>query len=141
MSRSGYVDDFDDPLQLGRWRAQVRSATRGKRGQAFLREMLAALDAMPNKRLVAGHLRADGEVCALGCIGAARGIELEKLDPEDFDSLAPAFGIAAPLVREIEWNNDEGAVYWKTETPEQRWQRMRNWVVSQITESTERTKA
>jgi|HubBroStandDraft_4_1064222.scaffolds.fasta_scaffold74975_4 hypothetical protein len=28
MSRSGYVDDFDDDLEMGRWRAQVMSATR-----------------------------------------------------------------------------------------------------------------
>jgi hypothetical protein len=45
MSRSGYSDDLD-PLALGRWRGRVASAMRGKRGQAFLREMLAAMDAM-----------------------------------------------------------------------------------------------
>lgn len=52
MSRSGYTDDDDDPLATGRWRAQVRSAIRGKRGQAFLRELIAALDAMPEKALI-----------------------------------------------------------------------------------------
>lgn len=46
MSRSGYSDDCDDPLQEGRWRAAVNSAIRGKRGQAFLREALAALVAV-----------------------------------------------------------------------------------------------
>lgn len=56
MSRSGYCDDIEDPLELGRWRAQVRSATRGKRGQKLLRDLLAALDAMPDKRLVANQL-------------------------------------------------------------------------------------
>lgn len=61
MSRSGlYEDDGDDPLAFGRWRAQVKSATRGKRGQAFLKDMLAALDAMPDKRLIAGDLVFDG---------------------------------------------------------------------------------
>lgn len=43
-----------------RWRGAVASAIRGKRGQAFLREMLAALDAMPEKRLIAGSLVFDG---------------------------------------------------------------------------------
>ena len=52
MSRAGYNDDIEDPLELGRWRAQVASATRGKRGQRLLRDLLAALDAMPEKRLV-----------------------------------------------------------------------------------------
>lgn len=56
MSRAGYCDDIEDPLELGRWRAQVRSATRGKRGQKLLRDLLAALDAMPEKRLVADEL-------------------------------------------------------------------------------------
>ncbi len=62
MSRSGYCDDLDDPLELGRWRAQVASATRGKRGQKLLRDMLAALDAMPEKRLVSGVLEVSSEV-------------------------------------------------------------------------------
>ena len=41
MSRSGYCDDYgdDDPLALGRYRAQVNSAIRGKRGQALLRRL------------------------------------------------------------------------------------------------------
>lgn len=58
MSRSGYVDDMDvdDALAHGRWRAQVASATRGKRGQKLLRDLLSALDAMPEKRLVAYEL-------------------------------------------------------------------------------------
>lgn len=125
MSRSGYSEDLDQ-WALIRWRGQVASAIRGKRGQAFLRELLAALDAMPDKRLIAYDLKDEtGAVCALGCIGAARGMELEKLDPEDYETLAPAFGIAEPLVREIEFENDE----WFREPPEQRWTRMRAWVV------------
>ena len=61
MSRAGYCDDLDDPLELGRWRAQVRSATRGKRGQKLLRDLLAALDAMPEKRLVSDVLEVSAE--------------------------------------------------------------------------------
>lgn len=61
MSRAGYCDDLDDPLEHGRWRAQVRSATRGKRGQKLLRDLLAALDAMPEKRLVGDVLEVSAE--------------------------------------------------------------------------------
>lgn len=61
MSRSGYHDDMKDPLAYGRWRAQVKSATRGKRGQKLLKDMLSALDAMPEKRLVSGALEISSE--------------------------------------------------------------------------------
>lgn len=109
MSRSGYSDDFgdDDPLALGRYRAQVNSAIRGKRGQALLRELLAALDAMPVKELVAGELEADGQFCALGVVGQARGLNLAAIDTYDVESLGPRFNIAEQLAREIMWVNDD----------------------------------
>jgi hypothetical protein len=109
MSRSGYSDDYgdDDPLVLGRYRAQVGSAIRGKRGQALLRELLTALDAMPDKRLVAGELEADGQFCALGVVGQARGLNLASIDTYDVESLGPKFNIAEQLAREIMWVNDD----------------------------------
>jgi hypothetical protein len=158
MSRSGYHDDCDDPLAAGRWRAAVRSAMQGKRGQAFLKEALAVLDAMPDKRLIAGELVIDGNqqrycdlpdivvggdelvdrrgnpmpmgaVCLLGAVGKARGLEMSKLDPHDIDTVAPTFGIADAMAREIVYWNDEGDY---DETPEHRWQRMRDWIAKQI---------
>jgi hypothetical protein len=109
VSRSGYSDDYgdDDPLALGRYRAQVASAIRGKRGQALLRELLAALDAMPEKQLVAGALEADGQYCALGLVGQARGLNLANIDTYDVESLGPTFNIAEQLAREIMWVNDD----------------------------------
>lgn len=109
MSRSGYSDDYgdDDPLAFGRYRAQVQSAIRGKRGQALLRELLEALDAMPEKRLVAGELEAEGSFCALGVVGQARGLNLATIDTYDVESLGPKFNIAEQLAREIMWVNDE----------------------------------
>ncbi len=126
MSRSGYSDDDDDPRAAAMWRGQVASTIRGKRGQAFLRELVDALDAMPAKRLIAKELRLDGQVCALGSVGARRGIDLETLDPEDYDTLASVFGVAHQLIQEIEYINDE-ASYWGWATPERRWQYVRNW--------------
>jgi hypothetical protein len=133
VSRSGYDDDCDadyDVLALGRWSGQVASTIRGKRGQAFLAELLQALDEMPAKRLIAHELKLGGEVCALGSLGAARGIALEELDPEDYDAVSHAFGITHQLVREIEWVNDDCGVH--RETPESRWQRVRDWVVGKV---------
>lgn len=126
MSRSGYTDDNDDNWALIKWRGQVASAIRGKRGQSFLQDLAEALDAMPEKRLIAHDLRKDGAVCAIGSLGVRRGVNLEALDPEDYHSVAGAFGITHQLVREIEFENDEGS--WAAETPEKRWERMREWV-------------
>ncbi len=128
MSRSGYHDDLGD-LELGRWRGQVASAIRGKRGQALLRDMVTALDAMPDKRLITSELESDGEVCALGALGRMRGIDLAVLDPEDPDGVAAAFNIAQQLAREIVNENDET---WHEETPESRWARMRRWAEANI---------
>lgn len=109
MSRSGYSEDYgdDDPLALGRYRAQVGSAIRGKRGQALLRELRDALDAMPVKVLVAGELEAEGQFCALGVVGQARGLNLASIDTYDVESLGPKFNIAEQLAREIMWVNDD----------------------------------
>lgn len=83
MSRSGYTDDGDN-WELIKWRGQVASAIRGKRGQAFLRELRDALDALPEKKLCYHELqRKDGACCAIGAVGRARGIDMTDLDPED----------------------------------------------------------
>lgn len=131
MSRSGYSEDCDDDLAAGRWRGRVASAMRGKRGQAFLREMLAALDAMPEKRLVAEVLEGvDGAVCAIGSVGKARGIDMSDIDPEDYGKVAATFGIAEPMAQEIVYMNDE---YWDWKiTPESRFEKVRAWIVSSI---------
>jgi len=130
MSRSGYSDECDfEPLEIGRWRAQVASAIRGKRGQSFLRELVEALDAMPEKRLIANDLEHAGNVCAIGSVGLRRGVDMSALDPYDYDTIASTFGIAHQLVQEIEFMNDEG-VYCLT--PEERWKAMRSWAVAQI---------
>jgi hypothetical protein len=130
MSRSGYHDDHDDYWALIRWRGAVKSAMRGKRGQALLRDLLAALDAMPEKRLIAHELvTADGEHCALGVLGAARGFDLTKIDPDDAEQVAKAFDISPALAREIVYMNDE----WVTRgTPEERWARMRMWIAAAL---------
>ena len=126
MNRSGYSDDGDQ-WQLIKWRGAVTSALRGKRGQAFLREMVDALDALPVKRLIQNELEAGGEVCALGAVGARRGTPMTGLDPEDSDLIAEVFGISRAMACELMYLNDEGKERYN-ETPEQRFDRMRKWV-------------
>lgn len=132
MSRSGYSDDYgdDDPLALGRYRGAVRSAIRGKRGQAFLREMRDALDAMPEKTLAASVLVGEcGECCAMGSVALARGIDVSSVDPEDPDRVAAVFGINEKLAREIAYENDDTYFH---KSDEARWQYMRKWVERHI---------
>lgn len=161
MSRSGYTDEVEDQWGLVCWRGAVNSAIKGKRGQAFLRELAAAMDAMPEKVLAAESLvSADGEFCTLGVVGAARGIDMSKLDPEDWHTVAQAFGLAPAMVREIVFENDEGTVQsgrydwaevvgpvqpWKSrrfcvwvpdpDSGAKRWAAMRQWVNKQLSEA------
>ena len=131
MSRSGYSDDGDgDGWSLIRWRGAVSSASRGRRGQSFFKELLAALDEMPNKRLIADELIESGEVCAIGALGLKRSIDMKEIDPEDPDTVANKFNIAPALAREVVFMNDEG--HWNTESPEERFVRVRSWVEEQI---------
>lgn len=130
MSRSGYHEDCDDNWGLIKWRGQVASAIRGKRGQAFLRELVDALDAMPEKKLIAGALECPDGVCAIGAVGARRGLPMANLDIEDADLLGDKFGIASQMVKEIEYENDE--VGPDNETPEARWHRVRKWAESKL---------
>jgi hypothetical protein len=149
MSRSGYTDDCENP---GLWRGVVANAIRGKRGQAFLRELAAAMDAMPVKELIAEELiNDDGECCTIGVVCKSRGVDVSKIDYQDTHEVGDAVGIAAALAAEIEYENDECGHRYETvphkpknawekdfrwqrveETPAERWQRMRKWVESKL---------
>jgi hypothetical protein len=129
MSRSGYIEDDEDQWQVIRWRGAVASAINGKRGQAFLLEMYRAIDALPERKLIADELVQDGAVCAIGAVGKARGLDMTKIDPHDPETVAGTFGIPDALAREIVYMNDEGS--WQ-ETPEQRYERMKKWAAENL---------
>jgi len=115
----------------------VANAIRGRRGQAFLRELRDALDALPDKRLVADQFVAPYDEegggacvpCALGAVALARGFDHEAIErlecdaeSQDHDSIACTFGISQTLVREIEDENDEGVnPRWAYDEKLQRW--------------------
>lgn len=128
MSRSGYSDDCEQ-WSLIRWRGAVNSAIKGRRGQEFLKEMLAAMDALPKKKLIANELEQDGAVCALGAVGVARGVPMAGLDPEDHETVAAAFGIPHALACEVVYMNDD---WFYRDTPEERFEKMHRWIERQI---------
>lgn len=138
MSRSGYSDDCDGST-LGLYRGAVDRALQGKRGQAFLRQVLAVLDAMPVKALARNAAQdKQGLCCTLGAVALNRGDDMSTLSNEmeysadycEFKKLVARFGIAESMVREIMYVNDEQG----GRTPEARWVNVRAWVVGQIKE-------
>lgn len=145
MSRSGYTDEEAEPGQFAMWRGQVANAIRGKRGQQFFRDLVAALDAMPIKRLIQGALEAPDSVCAaatyqggadpmltpcaMGAVGQRRGIDMAWFDPETAEDdpdwvnhrLSDDFDIAYQLAAEVQWQNDEASIGVRVDDPSTRW--------------------
>lgn len=153
MSRSGYVDEEDEHGQFALWHGRVMSATRGKRGQALLREIEAALLALPTRELIADKFcTKEGEVCALGARAVAarekRGHDrraavesiarksramLERCgyaDEEYGEAMTEDVDAADCLLKEIQFQNDECGPW--EETPQARYERMLRWVRAQI---------
>ena len=124
MNRSGYGACDEDEADA--WWRDVANAIASPKGQAFLRELAAALDALPDKALIAKELiDEEGNCCAVGAVCKARGI-----DATHMDSAAVAEWLGAPLllVAEIIDRND----CYHNDTPETRWQRVRRWVDKRI---------
>jgi predicted RecB family endonuclease len=67
---------------------------------------------------------------------------VSKIDPHDPEAVAQAVGIAKQLAAEIEFENDERGERWEnvegkwqriTESPAERWIRMRKWLEKHTT--------
>ena len=98
--RINYCDEEDRPGQFALWDANCRRSLRGKAGQAALRDLEAALLALPEKRLIRDRLEHDGEVCAVGAYARHKGLDLSKFDPEDESD---AVGVEAGMPRLVAW--------------------------------------
>src|SRR5690242_8806216 len=62
------------------WETVVSNALGGRRGQEALAELEAALLALPEPKLVEGHLAAEGGVCAVGAFVAHRKAQADGAD-------------------------------------------------------------
>lgn len=135
MSRSGYIDDGfesrEDQWRYICYRGAVKSAIKGKRGQAFIKEAIKALDALPTKELISYELEEEGQFCTLGAVGLSRDIDMSDVDVAAPCEVAALFKIPESLVREIEFENDEGA-FVRYDDAKGRWRYMRNWLESQL---------
>lgn len=134
MSRSGFhegdIYDNASMLAMYRWGNNFEKSVKGKRGQAFLREIVRVLDAMPVKELEADTFE-DGQsgcTCVLGEVAKSKGIDLdnsvaqgcgdcEKYDPDceycrengeaDGKYLSKLFNISRTMALEVINENDE----------------------------------
>lgn len=147
-SRFSGIDD-ENGIGPGLWAYHLRRAVASKRGQAFLRGLLAALDAVPGHRLIAGSIKAEGSnVCALGAYAAwremdARGITwrgaVRELPYGGGDRgwattcklVRDRYDVAWTLAWEIAEFNDENAAQ-ATDDPVDRWRDVRDYVAGLI---------
>ena len=158
MSRINYSDDEQYPGQFNLWQANCNRSVTGKQGQAVLRELEAALVALPSKRLRSHVVACDGDVCAVGAfllmrkakeVGsveeAQRQLETEMGDEWDqADIETDELGIQAGMPRLVAWklvelNDIEFDRKWDPIalrsvdiTPEERYDRLLAWVRSKL---------
>lgn len=147
MSRfdEGYDEDFQNQAAL--YQANTRRALKGRKGQAFLKEMEEALVALPMKKLIEGRICEAGQVCAMGAFALKRRRDagadikaaldwLEAEDPGEGDATETAlfskkhFGVMECLSFEMAWvNDDDNGV---KQADEDRYERVLKWVRSRI---------
>jgi hypothetical protein len=157
VSRFDFDWDGATDLDIGRGLRNMEVCVTGRKGQAALRALEAALVALPRPRLVAGQLvTAEGDVCAVGALKAhalathtlkapvADAIKLmvdtyaawfddeELFEEWEDETIIAAVGCRmTPALAELvgEANDDP----WPgPETPEQRYTRMLRWVRARI---------
>ncbi len=131
MSRipEGECEDYESQRRWALQRANTVRQIKSKRGQAFLRELLAALEALPEKKLIEGAIAKGDHVCALGALAMKRRVDAgesrqavladlasHNVDPDndDWDGLYvwdwAVNALAAPhlISWEIPAENDDG---------------------------------
>ena len=135
--RVGYSEDEDSVGRFNLWQANCRRSRQGKKGQVALRELEAALLAMPDKRIQKDvFVELSGEACAIGALmmhklvsaGVPREqaiVECAALEPLDTEE----HGVRIGLPRLVAWsvaveNDDE----WKNRTAEDRYLHVLAWV-------------
>ena len=145
MSRSGYVDFdcYDDEHMVNLYRGSVERPLRGSRGQKALVDFIAALDAIPEKKLVKDYFRKECGVCSLGALASYRGVDVSDLEPYvdesdgwvgevDSVEVGRRLDISKSMASEVMYENDE--CIFGHETDNERLDRMRNWAMGNLNE-------
>jgi hypothetical protein len=129
--RINYSDEEDYPGQFGLWQANCERSLHGKQGQEELRELRAALLALPEKRLIVGELEdSEGGICAIAAYGKHKGLDLLRFDMDhDSDEVGIAGGMPPLVAWKVVEMND---LQFDQLTPERRYQKMLAWVESKL---------
>jgi hypothetical protein len=132
--RFNYSEDEDFPGQFELWQANCQRSLSGKIGQAALRDLLAALLALPSKRLIANELDDGENVCAIGALARYKGLPARTVEDADTQDV----GIECGMPRLVAWKvvelNDVEFDYKWAEgkrieyTPEERYSAVLKWV-------------
>lgn len=153
-------EDFNNQAFL--WEANLERSLKGRKGQSALRELEAALLALPDKRLIANDtVSADGSVCAIAALAKHRGYQGDMTLPKqpdwnsdaDKDSpywddyeyeeavegamvkIATDLGVPPMVAKAIIYENDNDD-YRPDPTPEKRYARVLSWVQRKIQATT-----
>ena len=143
--RVSFSDEEDYQGQFNLWHANCWRSRRGRKGQATLRELEAALLTMPVKELHVDVLvEPTGEACAIGAMLLQRKVnegmtreeaatELGKLDPYDTEHHGVEIGGMPRLVAwSVAVENDDNYFCESKETPTHRYERVLAWVRLQL---------
>ena len=154
MSRYDGSDDCDDywQLNMGRWERNSRAVLKSGRGKKALADLITALEALPQRRLISERVAVltnpgaedchVSEVCAVGAYAHFKGIDLTTWVGEDgavadeTDTslretawLGEQAGMAFTLAWNLGYLNDYTL---KDCTPEERWQRVYEWATEHL---------
>lgn len=99
--RIEYCEQEDHPGQFNLYHANCARSLGGRKGQAALRELEAALVALPTKRLIANALVHEGDVCAIGALALKRGVL--SLGEEDEGEEMVDVGESLGMPRLVAW--------------------------------------
>jgi hypothetical protein len=130
--RINWCDEERFPGQFDLWQENCERSLRGKQGQEELRQLRAALLALPEKRLIHELLEDEaGGVCAIGAYGKYKGLDLSQFD---VDSNTDEVGIAGGMPALVAWKVVEmnDLEFNRSITPEQRYERMLAWIESKL---------
>jgi hypothetical protein len=136
--RISYTDEEDFPGQFGLWQGNCQRSLSGKQGQAALRELEAALVALPSKRLIANELDNGQDVCAIGAL-----VRYKKITPlADPEYEMEQVGIECGMPRLVAWTvveiNDNELDFRYVDgkrvdcTPEERYETILKWIRKQL---------
>jgi hypothetical protein len=155
MTRISYSEEEPWQGAFELFRANTDRQLAGRKGQATLRELEAALLALPEKRLISNAIACGDEVCAVGALLVARRVakgedrdevlaRYQRVEPEDdewgdydaydgYEDPTETIAAAEGVPRLVAWRLAElNDMLLEDCTPEERYTRVLDWVRSHL---------